>query len=523
MRLLELEIQNFGKFHNKRIELQDGVNLIYGENESGKSTIHAFIKAMLFGLERGRGRAAVRDTFSRYEPWENENYYAGKLRFECDGKIFCLQRNFDKYSKKAMLVCETDGEELSVENGDLDMILDGLSKASYENTLCIGQLHVAAGQTLAAELKNYATNYYVTGDSDINLTAAQEILLTKKKAEDRKIKQALFEKQKKRDMMEQEASYIWRDIHHIDSEIESVQAELELRETEEADKSREDEMEAEWGKRRITDILRPAKWRIHPIEVAVILTMIILSFTVIPGPWNSFVTVIVALLGAIYIWNRMKISKNKVKTEPEQLLEEFTSEEELVSTDKLTWKREHLIRQRMEKQVEYDNLQEQLQEMDEMGSEYRESDRKREALLLAVKRLEEVSEDMQRQLTMRLNQRTSEIIAQITGGRYDRLMVDGELHMSILYDGRCVAMEQVSQGTLEQIYFALRMAAFELMYDEKHPLILDDTFAFYDDVRLARTLGWLAECGHQVIIFSCQKREEELMKRNGIHYAKTIL
>lgn len=60
----------------------------YGENESGKTTIHTFIKSMLFGLERGRGRASVNDTFSIYEPWENPNYYSGTLRFESGGKNF---------------------------------------------------------------------------------------------------------------------------------------------------------------------------------------------------------------------------------------------------------------------------------------------------------------------------------------------------------------------------------------------------------------------------------------------------
>ena len=40
------------------------VQIIYGENESGKSTLHAFIRAMLFGMERGRGKAATKDDFT---------------------------------------------------------------------------------------------------------------------------------------------------------------------------------------------------------------------------------------------------------------------------------------------------------------------------------------------------------------------------------------------------------------------------------------------------------------------------
>ena len=68
MVITELYIKNFGKFSDRRIRLHDGVQVISGENEYGKSTIHAFIRAMLFGMERGRGRAAAKDDFTRYEP-----------------------------------------------------------------------------------------------------------------------------------------------------------------------------------------------------------------------------------------------------------------------------------------------------------------------------------------------------------------------------------------------------------------------------------------------------------------------
>lgn len=523
MRLIELELKNFGKFHNKKIEFQEDLQLIYGENESGKSTIHTCIRAMLFGLERKRGRGSANDAFSKYEPWENGGYYAGCLRFACGGKQFCLQRNFDRYAKKALLFCETDGEELSVEEGDLETLLDGLTEASYENTLYIGQLHAPTSQALAAELRNYAAGYYVSGDSDIDLAAALEHLLRKKKSIDKEIKQILSEKQKKREAIEQEASHVWRDIHHIEDKLETVEEELALREIKEKENRTEDGLENEWVKRRFTDALRPAKWRVHPLEIVGILGLIVLAFLFLPNPWNSFVTVVVALLGAIYIWNRMKIGKRGQKTEPEELLEEIALEEELVSTDRLLWEREHLKEERKEKQVEYDNLQEQLSEQDELGDEYRKLDRRREALLFAVKRLEDTSADMQRQLTMLLNQKASAIIAEITGGRYERLAADENLRIGLLSQGKRTAIEQISQGTLEQVYFALRMAVAELLYDEEYPVILDDTFAFYDDLRLERTLKWLAGCRRQVILFSCQKREEEIMKRNGIYYAKTVL
>ena len=48
MKLLELHINGFGKIHDRTISFSDGINVIYGRNEAGKSTLHTFIRGMLF-------------------------------------------------------------------------------------------------------------------------------------------------------------------------------------------------------------------------------------------------------------------------------------------------------------------------------------------------------------------------------------------------------------------------------------------------------------------------------------------
>ena len=98
------------------------------------------------------------------------------MRFSCGEKTFCLKRRFDRYTKGAVLICEDDGEELSVEHGDLDMLLNGLTAEQFENTAAIGQLGARPGQSLAAELQNYAANYYETGNSGVDLAGAEERL-----------------------------------------------------------------------------------------------------------------------------------------------------------------------------------------------------------------------------------------------------------------------------------------------------------------------------------------------------------
>ena len=146
MVITELYIRNFGKFSNRHFFLRDGVQVISGENEFGKTTLHAFIRAMLFGLERGRGRAAAKDDFSRYEPWEDPGSYAGVMRFVCGGRRFRLERNFARHTRSVSLVCEDDGEELSIEHGDLEMLLGGMTPELFDSTVSVGQLKAEPGR-----------------------------------------------------------------------------------------------------------------------------------------------------------------------------------------------------------------------------------------------------------------------------------------------------------------------------------------------------------------------------------------
>lgn len=517
MKIQRLELRNYGKFHNKVIEFGDGIQLLGGENEAGKTTLYTFIKSMLFGMERGRGRAAASDEFSRYEPWDNPAYYGGVMDFTSGGRNFRLERRFDKQGKKTELVCLDDGEQLSVEDGDLDMILGGLTSAGYEDTLAIGQLKAGTSRNLSAELKNYATNYYVAGHSELDLARAQEALTAERKEIDKQARKDLEEKQRKRSRIEQEISYVWRDIHHLDEELEKVTEALAYKEQKEKERRK---TEAEI---HIIDEIRPDKWRIHPLEIIGIAAVMVIAFILIARPWNFLIAIIIALAGGIYTWNRLKEGKRGAKTEPELMLEEITPEEELASKEKLLWERAHLSGERKEKQIQYENLQEQLEELDEFNDAYKEQDKKLAALKLASERLRDVSEDMLWQLRKDLDTKASEIMRAVTGGKYPRLLAGENLDMRLFCEGKIISAEQVSEGTKEQVYFALRMAAGDLMHEEEYPVILDDTFAFYDDRRLEDTLEYLAKSGRQVLLFTCQSREEAVLKRLGCAYRKIEL
>ena len=180
MIIKEVNIGKFGKLENQKYQFAPRINVIYGANESGKSTLMQFLKAMLFGLEKTRVRKTL-DTYNRYKPWDTPAYFYGSMIFETGQQQFLLERNFYYKEKRARLVNIRDGEELSVEYGDLDMLLGNVSAAAYENTCCIGQEQLLPGRELGVLLEDERSNLAQTGSGDFQLSKALQELEQKRK------------------------------------------------------------------------------------------------------------------------------------------------------------------------------------------------------------------------------------------------------------------------------------------------------------------------------------------------------
>ena len=181
MVIRRLKIKNFGKIRAKDMELSPGINVLYGENESGKTTTHTFIRSMFYGVRRLRGKAALNDTYTKYEPWENPAEYGGIMWFTSKGKKYRLTRNFYKEKKLGELLCEDDGSLVDAEQGALGTILGNVSEAVYDNTVSVAQLKSVTGKDLVRELQNYMASYQGTGDSSIDMGRAMQMLKMSRK------------------------------------------------------------------------------------------------------------------------------------------------------------------------------------------------------------------------------------------------------------------------------------------------------------------------------------------------------
>ena len=235
------------------------------------------------------------------------------------------------------------------------------------------------------------------------------------------------------------------------------------------------------------------------------------------------------ILEIVFLWKLMEAfrqAEEKVQQETEESREaekrevslEHEQERHREALRRMVVRRELLREEIAEKQMQYENLCEQGEELMEVSEEYVVLEEKGRAIQLAEDTIRHLSTDVRKEFETRLNEVSSEILCAITDGKYDRIFIDENTNIYLLQGAQKISVGQVSRGTMEQIYFALRMAAAELMYEEEFPVILDETFAYYDERRLENTLRWLAENKRQIILFTCQRRELEMLRKLGIPY-----
>ena len=133
---------------------------------------------------------------------------------------------------------------------------------------------------------------------------------------------------------------------------------------------------------------------------------------------------------------------------------------------------------------------------------------------LALETLAQARQALQRKFAPRIAARAQELLGKMTGGRYDRLTLSEDLSLMAGAGQEDTLRETLwrSDGTMDQLYLSLRLAVAEEL-TPKAPLVLDDAFVRFDDTRLKAALEILQEEAKQkqVILFTCQSREKEIL------------
>ncbi len=635
MFITKLKINNFGKFHNREIIFKPGINLIYGENEAGKTTVHTFIGGMLFGIERARGRGAATkdDIYTKYLPWDYPGAYRGQMDIVIDGKQYRLQRSFHSNDKSFTILELETGREVRLKEGLIGELVPGLTESVYRNTVSIEQLRVRTDAELASQVRNYITNLSVARSREVNVAKAAASLTERKKAleaaqnnsglltlqeeiaegvlrEERQ--EALIVRLRELLVKEQElktglASAAANPDRETTSRMEQLPAILEkyrsyqelnsqgasLDNRMEELKHKMNAWEREAGPGDLGEELREnARNRAGArLMFCTSITVLISLLSLFPVPSAVRIAVYAGALltgGLVYhILSRRasghrearkerirKLEKDlktsyaleHVKNELAELyhrktdledrgdmllesimtyMQYFTPEEELNAssmerlqeiirlkkqeyngrqmelTNRLNECKLQIEKLRWEIGVLEGNEEQLLRNREQyarLEQKQKENALELEAVRLALNTIQSLSTDIHDTFGRQLNDAVSEIIGDMTGHRYQDLKVDERLEIKVGWNGEYVPADRLSAGTLEQVYLALRLAVSRLFLGgEELPLLLDDSFALYDDNRMKAAIRRLSGRG-QLLLFTCHRREQQILKELGVPY-----
>lgn len=643
MRLIDLHIEGFGKFHDLDLRFAEGMNILYGHNEAGKSTLHAFLQAMLYGLERRPGIGSAAKLHKKYRPWDAPERFGGTLRLAHEGRIYRIVRDFnaDDLSADGATISsleiwdETAGVRVPDPRGFLQAMLGGISETAFENTVSIGQLRSATSRSMVHELKSYITNLSTTGDMSLDSAGALKLLRQQRSAlEAKRVPEAAKSyaqligeiRNIEREIAQPEYENQLRKYQALRSEVRTEQVDRQTRREELLQKTAAQEaVLAQAGFDSGDDILDAkehadtlyslcqigAEPRERAIRIALPLLFGLLTilcgiaavlitavespafaqrFKLAPEKVPGLVaavsgsglsaTILVAtsigllvLCMLLFVWRlyanaartgflretaaelsamltkqigTAEISDAAMESFRTHMDELLRAEEELetqrttlaevsaelqnLSNDERRYDVE--LQKQNEKQTELEGklqhlanvknraemLKRTLDENDAISTEI-------DAINLAAETMTELQSSIQSSFGHYLNKEAGELITGITGGVYDSMWIDQNLDIFMNTPGKIVPIEDVSSGTMDQIYLALRLAAARLIQGDtgaaeaRLPLIFDDSFAMYDEQRLASALRYITEIHHgQILLFTCHTREQRILENEDVKF-----
>lgn len=643
MRLIDLHIEGFGKFHDLDLRFAEGMNILYGHNEAGKSTLHAFLQAMLYGLERRPGIGSAAKLHKKYRPWDAPERFGGTLRLAHEGRIYRIVRDFnaDDLSADGATISsleiwdETAGVRVADPRGFLQAMLGGISETAFENTVSIGQLRSATSRSMVHELKSYITNLSTTGDMSLDSAGALKLLRQQRSAlEAKRVPEAAKSyaqligeiRNIEREIAQPEYENQLRKYQALRSEVRTEQVDRQTRREELLQKTAAQEAVLTQAGFDSGDDIRDAKEhadmlyslcqigaepRERAIRIALPLLFGLLTilcglaavlitaiespafaqrFKLAPEKVPGLVaavsgsglsaTILVAtsigllvLCMLLFVWRlyanaartgflretaaelsamltkqigTAEISDAAMESFRTHMDELLRAEEELetqrttlaevsaelqnLSNDERRYDVE--LQKQNEKQTELEGklqhlanvknraemLKRTLDENDAISTEI-------DAINLAAETMTELQSSIQSSFGHYLNKEAGELIAGITGGVYDSMWIDQNLDIFMNTPGKIVPIEDVSSGTMDQIYLALRLAAARLIQGDtgaaeaRLPLIFDDSFAMYDEQRLASALRYITEIHHgQILLFTCHTREQRILENEDVKF-----
>lgn len=215
------------------------------------------------------------------------------------------------------------------------------------------------------------------------------------------------------------------------------------------------------------------------------------------------------------IEQQIESSTTKIKLQPEEYLK---LEDELQIIEKQMGKLTNQITEyrthSKDISVSHEDLVCASEEIASLESELERIESRYKAYLLTRKKIEEARICVLEEAAQEFHTNIADYLSRFTKGRYQKIRTDiGKNGLSFqVYSSekeQWIEPEELSSGTQDQIYLASRLRLLQLVAGQsKPPLILDDPFSNFDNIRLAEVMDVCCQIAkeYQIILFTCTDR-----------------
>lgn len=599
MEIRKLKINGFGKLKDKDIELKEGINIIYGKNEAGKSTLLKFITGMFYGVSKNKNGGNIPE-IDKVEPWDNEEF-SGKINYVLDNKNeYEVYREFKKKNPK---IFNSNLEDISkdfnidkTKGNQFFYDQTGLDESTFITSVITKQGEVKLDDKSQNNIIQKISNILGTGE-DTN-SYSKIISKLKKKLNDevgtsntkekpintveKRINELSIEKEKL-EAYQSEQFEIEEEIRKIKLDIVDNKERLETLKTAniklETIKSEEGKINVlkklnEDTKLEIEQLKNESKEKINSLKTnkitlrdkIIIFILIIISAIMFIFLRNKYIAILPTLISILYItFIAIKINRNKSELKEEkrkykdkinnanskakaqieeiktiendynQKLNEIYKQYNIKENENVIQEINSLQSKINEKtlklhttEIDYNNINPKLEklinieeELESLLNDRKDLKQKSYEIKKAIETLEMAYNKMKEEITPKFTEKLSDTIKNVSNNKYNKVKINisGEI---IVEDsnGNYINAENLSLGTIDQLYLALRLASIEEITEETMPIILDEAFAYYDNERLKNILEYMSKeyKNRQIIIFTCTDREKSILNSLEINY-----
>ena len=645
MKINKLKINNYGKLKDKEINFEPNLNIIYGKNEAGKSTLLNFIINSFYGISKNKKGKEISDT-EKYTPWVGEEF-SGKLEYQLDNnETFEIFRDFKKKNPKIFNQNKEDiSKQFNIDKNKGNEFFYEQTKIDEElflSTIVVNQQEVKLGKQEQNILIQKLANLVGTGDDNVSYKRAIDRInrrqldeigtsrsrekpiniieknienLETEKQELEKYKEFKYEIEENKNNYSEEINKLENKNNYLKeikllSENEKIEKEkIKIKE----DIKKENIEKINLLENKINEIKNNNKNILinkdkkseknnnkNKLNKKIILffTLIIIlniiQFILIKNKlinYILFLTVPTDLIFSIFL----KIKENKKIKQQEKIEKNKTNEIEKINLEinnienqikllkknnlelenninelknnfylKINLEKEkinnkyknkieknELINLNNIKNINYEiqeieneinnkkiklhtldldkkNIEPKLENLSKLEENIVDNKEKmltlkklEKSIMLAKEILDDSYQEMKNTVTPKFTQNLSKNISTITDGKYNNIQFGDQKGLIVeLENGNYISASQLSIGTIDQLYLSLRLSMVEELSEEKMPIILDESFAYYDTERLENILKYINNkyIDHQIIILTCTNREKEILEKLNIKF-----